>query len=223
VSPKALSSLSSFFTEVRTHKGRFIAYALVLAGMVLLSYVAIQYSVMYREQRRLAQEWAEQQKAVAHVANSSSQAAPVSRLMRIVIPKINVDAIVVEGTDRKALLRGPGHLEKTAYPGDDGNTVITAHRDTFFRHIYELGKGDTIELQRNGATYTYEVVSKKVVDPEDIAVAQPTPDGRLTLITCYPTYYIGPAPERLVVVSRLVSPAPNTGSQAALDHAVNSQ
>ena len=94
-------------------------------------------------------------------------------------------------------------MEDTPAPGTEGNSVITAHRDTFFRHIVELAKGDELVVQRNGKKYTYEVQSKHVVKPEDVSVLKPSKDSRLTLITCYPTYYIGPAPERLVVMSKL--------------------
>jgi sortase A len=89
-------------------------------------------------------------------------------------------------------------------PGNTGNSVITGHRDTFFRHIYELQKGDAIYVRRNGEVFKYEVTGKKIVKPEDVSVLKQTSDAQLTLITCYPTYYIGPAPDRLVVFSRLV-------------------
>jgi sortase A len=89
-------------------------------------------------------------------------------------------------------------------PGQTGNAVITGHRDTFFRHIYELVKGDKIQVRRAGSVFTYEVTGKKIVMPEDVSVIRQTPDPQLTLITCYPTYYIGPAPKRLVVFSKLV-------------------
>jgi sortase A len=127
-------------------------------------------------------------------------------LTRLVIPKINLEAIVVEGTDRQQLIAGPGHITDTAMPGETGNAVITAHRDTFFRHIFELEKGDEITVQRAGRAFRYEVTGKKIVPPTDLSVLRPTPDAQLTLITCYPVYYIGPAPERLVVFSRLVAP-----------------
>ena len=115
-------------------------------------------------------------------------------LTRLVIPKIDMDAIVIEGASRKELSEGPGHMKQTAQPGETGNAVITAHRDTFFRHIYELNKGDQIQVRRNGRTFTYAVTGKRIVMPEDISVIKPTNDPQLTLITCYPTYYIGPAP-----------------------------
>ncbi len=136
-------------------------------------------------------------------------------LTRVSIPKIHLDAIVVEGTGHRQLLLGPGHMPDTPMPGDIGNSVITGHRDTFFRHIYELQKGDTIEVQRRGHLYTYQVTGKKVVKPEDLSVLSQGSDHRLTLITCYPTYYIGPAPDRLVVFGELV----NTPAAAHVVHA----
>jgi sortase A len=125
-------------------------------------------------------------------------------LMRLSIPKIDLAAVVVEGTSHRSLLLGPGHIKETPAPGQVGNSVITGHRDTFFRHIYELQKGDEILVQRSGKTFKYEVTSKRIVQPDDVSVLKPSQDSRLTLITCYPTYYIGPAPERLIVTSRLL-------------------
>src|SRR5262249_281565 len=110
----------------------------------------------------------------------------------------------VEGVSHKDLLAGPGHLPKTAQPGQPGNVVITGHRDTYFRHIYELNEGDEILIQRNAKTFRYQVTGKKIVLPEDVSVIAPSDEARLTLVTCYPTYYIGPAPKRLIVFSKLV-------------------
>ena len=181
---------------------RIISLLLVIVGVGLLTYVASEYWGMYRSQQVLAQEW-ERQAAAANVPGAPKPTAE-DLLTRVVIPKINLDAIVVEGASRKKLSEGPGHMRETAMPGEPGNAVITGHRDTFFRHIYELNKGDEIVIRRNGLVFKYHVTGKKIVMPDDVAVLEPTPDARLTLITCYPTYYIGPAPKRLVVFSRLV-------------------
>lgn len=192
------------FRRIRISRGQWTSLSLIAAGLGLLIYVSVQYMTMYREQKRLAEQWQQQQGQIAQTTP-----APVSDgLTRLVIPKIQLDAVVVEGTSRHQLLVGPGHIVNTAFPGGAGNDVITGHRDTFFRHIFELNKGDVIELQRNGSTYQYEVTGKKIVDPSDVSVIQPTQDAQLTLITCYPTYYIGPAPQRLVVTSRLLNAAP---------------
>jgi len=193
---------------------RVLAHALIACGLVLVIYVSAEYVGMFHDQRQLEREWAEQERAP--VGNSSSRSiasAPSDRLTRILIPKINLDAVVVEGTNNRDLMKGPGHIRNTAYPGQAGNSVISAHRDTFFRNIYELQKGDVIEVRRNGQAYRYEVMSKKIVDPDDVSVIRPSKDARLTLITCYPTYFIGPAPERLVVAAKLLPNSPTETAQ----------
>jgi sortase A len=105
-------------------------------------------------------------------------------------------------------------MTDTPSPGENGNSVITAHRDTFFRHIYELKKGDEIVVRRGGKSFQYLVERKYVVQPTDLGVLRPTTDARLTLITCYPTYYVGPAPERLVVTAKLANPGATTATAA---------
>jgi len=182
---------------------RYLSIILVLFGLGLLSYVGGQYWSMYRSQKELAAEW-KQQLVAPELSQSQEPAKVADALTRVSIPKIGLDAIVVEGVSSRQLAIGPGHLADTPLPGEDGNSVITAHRDTFFRHIYELAKGDDIQVRRAGDLFTYRVTGKKVVKPQDISVLKQTTDPQLTLITCYPTYYIGPAPERLVIFSKLV-------------------
>lgn len=195
---------------------RAVSPALVILGVILLGYVAAQYGQMYAEQRRLAQEWQKQQSAPQKEHESEATAVPASKveddgLTRLSVPKIELDSVVVEGIGYRALLVGPGHMPDTPAPGDTGNSVITGHRDTFFRHIHELTIGDTVLVQREGKIFKYEVTGKKVVEPDDVSVLRPAKDHRLTLITCYPTYYIGPAPKRLVVFSKLVPEPPGKG------------
>ncbi len=190
----------------RPLRRRVLSSILLLVGLALLAYVGVEYGSMFREQKRLSREWQQQQET------TSGPGLPTDSLTRLTIPKIDLDSVVVEGTDRKALLLGPGHMEATVLPGLTGNSVITGHRDTFFRHIYELNKGDSILVQRAGKTYEYQVTGKKVVEPDDLSVVGPTSDARLTLITCYPIYYIGPAPKRLVVFSKLADQAVSKGS-----------
>jgi sortase A len=187
---------------------------LAAAGGGLLGYAGGQYWYMYHSQHQLRAQW-EQQAMHADDDNmlaAFSDRAPDVRsgspgaqdvLGRLSIPKIHLDAIVIEGTSSHDLSVGPGHVTKTAMPGETGNAVITAHRDTYFRHLPELDQGDEITIQRDGRLFRYRVTGKKIVKPEDISVLNPTGDAELTLITCYPVYYVGPAPERLVVFSRL--------------------
>jgi sortase A len=215
--------LKNFAREIREHERwqrlrlliarQKLSVILMIAGVILLGYVGSEYWAMYREQQALRQQWQEQQKVQS---SAESVAAPVKDdgLTRVSIPKINLDVIVVEGTNHKALRVGPGHLKQTPAPGELGNSVISAHRDTFFRHIYELAKGDEIQVRRNGRTYTFEVTGKKIVQPNDVSILNNTPDARLTLITCYPTYYIGPAPQRLIVFSKLIGDTHKPAQQA---------
>jgi LPXTG-site transpeptidase (sortase) family protein len=191
-----------------------LSLILMLAGIGLLGYVGSEYWAMHREQQALYRQWQQQQTASAATTSESAVAKKDDGLTRVSIPKINLDVIVVEGTNHKSLRLGPGHLKNTPVPGEPGNSVISAHRDTFFRHIYELNKGDLIDVRRNGRTYTFEVTGKKIVEPDDLSVVKNTADARLTLITCYPTYYIGPAPERLVIFAKLVSEKQETQQQA---------
>ena len=172
---------------------------LIVGGVALLIYVVSQYATMYAAQRHLTEEWQQQ-----NLPLPAQPAGMVTTLTRLTIPNIKLDAVVVEGVNRKDLLMGPGHMPDTPEPGQDGNAVISAHRDTFFRHIHELKPGDYILVQRAGRQFRYEVTGKKIVKPDDVSVIKPTQDAELTLLTCYPTYYIGPAPERLVVFSKLV-------------------
>jgi sortase A len=198
-----------FSTDLLRLRRSVLPLVLMVIGAAVVLYVGVQYAQMYLEQRSLAREWERQQ--TTSVQPQPSQSAVVNGLTRLSIPRISLDAIVVEGATRHDLLLGPGHITGTAEPGELGNVVITGHRDTFFRHVHELGKGDVVLVQRNGKTYRYEVTAKKIVDPEDVSVIRPSKDNRLTLITCYPTYYIGPAPDRLVVFTKMVDQTGNSG------------
>jgi sortase A len=216
LSKTVAGSLRPFF------KRKVISLVLIVTGIALLGYVGGEYWAMYRSQKNLEAAWARQAEAIA----SADQASPVNispeqMLTRLRVDKIGIDAIVVEGASRKDLSEGPGHMKQTAEPGAIGNAVITGHRDTFFRHIHELAKGDQIQVQRNGRNFIYEVTGHRIVMPEDISVIKPTNDPQLTLITCYPTYYIGPAPKRLVVFSKLVESngqPVNQSAQASSPH-----
>ena len=193
-----------FLRRLRPYLSRkYVSLFFVIAGIGLLVYVASAYWDMFHTQRTLEAQW--EQQAAAAVKSPGARTVSANELLtRVVIPKINLDSIVVEGVSHRQLSIGPGHLKDTATPGEPGNAVISGHRDTFFRHIYELQKGDDIVIRRNGQVFRYQVTGKRIVPPDDVSVLKPTTDAQLTLITCYPTYYIGPAPKRLVVFSKLV-------------------
>jgi sortase A len=115
------------------------------------------------------------------------------------IPKIRLEVPVLPGTDDFTLNRAVGHIDDTALPGTDGNSGIAGHRDGLFRGLKDVGPDDAIELETRGAKDVYRVERTWVVSPEDVSVLDPTPTRSLTLVTCYPFYYVGPAPQRYIV------------------------
>jgi sortase A len=110
--------------------------------------------------------------------------------------------MVAEGTRPRVLRVAVGHIRGTALPGQTGNVVLAAHRDTFFRRLGELKSGDLIGITVPGRQYLYSVRFTDVVDPNETWVLEPSTDQLLTLVTCYPFYYTGPAPKRFIVRAR---------------------
>ncbi len=130
--------------------------------------------------------------------NALSEPAP-DPLAVLRIPKIRLEVAVLPGTADATLDRGVGHIEDTAQPGTDGNAGIAGHRDGFFRGLKDITPGDTIELDTLQGKDVYRVERTWVVDPEDVSVLDPTPTRALTLVTCYPFYFVGSAPQRFIV------------------------
>ena len=135
----------------------------------------------------------------------SEPAPPPIAVLRI--PKIRLEVAVLRGTDDFTLNRAVGHIDDTAPPGTDGNSGIAGHRDGFFRGLKDIGPDDAIELETLRGKEVYRVERTWVVDPEDVSVLDPTPARSLTLVTCYPFYHIGPAPQRFIVRAVRADPA----------------
>lgn len=139
-------------------------------------------------------------------ANSPAQSLRDDGLIgRIEIPRLKVSAIVREGVDHDTLSRAVGHVPQTALPGQPGNVGVAAHRDTFFRGLRNVRKGDVIQIETPGKTFQYEVDSLKIVWPKNVEVLDPTPQPSLTLVTCYPFNYVGSAPKRFIVRAKQIS------------------
>ena len=118
---------------------------------------------------------------------------------RIEIPSLSFSAILIEGTTRETLQRAVGHIAGTARPGQAGNVGISGHRDTFFRPLRHIHRDDLITLTTLDGRFNYRVVSMRVVDPSEVSVLEGGKGESLTLVTCYPFYFVGPAPDRFVV------------------------
>ena len=140
--------------------------------------------------------WSPERIAAWREVEKRQGAAPVAILR---IPRIRLEVPVLEGTDEGSLNRAVGLIEQTAKPGAGGNSGIAGHRDGFFRGLKDLGPGDTLELETPNATQRYRVERIWIVEPEDVSVLDPTPTPSVTLVTCYPFYFIGSAPQRYIV------------------------
>jgi sortase A len=119
------------------------------------------------------------------------------------IPSLKLTVPIFTGTSELVLNRGVGWIEGTAMPGEDGNVGLAGHRDGYFRGLKDLKLGDTIEVQSVGRTLRYRVTALKIVEPTDVSVLDPTDEPSVTLVTCYPFYYVGSAPQRYIVKGTL--------------------
>jgi sortase A len=124
------------------------------------------------------------------------------------IPRLGLDAIFLQGDSPAILRRAVGHISDTALPGEPGNVVLTAHRDTFFRPLRDIRPGDTIEVRTPDGEFAYRVDWTEVVSPRDVGVLHASSENTLTLVTCFPFYFVGPAPKRFIVHGREIEPSP---------------
>ena len=115
------------------------------------------------------------------------------------VAKIHLEVPVLDGTDDLILNRGVGRIAGTARVGGSDNIGIAGHRDGFFRGLKDLAVGDTMDLVTPSSTETYVVDKMQIVDPKDVSVLRPAKVPSLTLVTCYPFYFIGSAPQRYIV------------------------
>ncbi len=122
---------------------------------------------------------------------------------RVDVDRLGVSVAVVEGDNASELEHAAGHIDGTALPGQKGNVAIAAHRDTFFRPLKNIRNGDVIRLTTPDAIYRYRVVSTRIVRPDDVGVLRSDGGEELTLVTCYPFYFIGSAPKRFIVRAEL--------------------
>jgi sortase A len=122
-----------------------------------------------------------------------------SAIATLSIPRLRMSAVVLHGSDEFTLRHGPGHLEHRALPGESGNMVIAGHRDTFFRALRRVRVGDDVFVDAPQGSFHYRVDSTRVVDRHTVSALEPTNEDALTLITCYPFWALGPAPDRFVV------------------------
>jgi len=213
-------NVNAFEEEQKKKKGkrrryfRYIGLFLVLAGIAVVAYPLSTFVVSNRAQDTLRSDWDKiLEKAGKKESDSESdnkttqekqQPVPAgTAIFKLLIPKIGVDAIVVEGTDKETLKKGPGHITKTVYPGELGVCVISGHRTTYgaaFFRLDNLENGDEITIETPAKKYKYIIFEKMVVYPNETEFIDETPGYVIALTTCTPVYS---ARQRLVVLARL--------------------
>ena len=186
-------------------------------GLLLLGYWGWSQAEIRFDQARLEESLfgdqrsaaAENDALTADLASTSATAAPVlapgTPVALIEIPRVELRAMVVEGVDDKALKTAAGHLPGTALPGAPGNSVVAAHRDTLFAGLRHVRIGDLVTMRTGDREFSYRVSAIDVVTPRSLHVLEPTPEATLTMITCFPFDFVGPAPMRYVVSATEVS------------------
>lgn len=190
-------------------RGAAVGYLLFSIGGAAVAFAGGRYTLGEWRRQDARHAWEESAaRAVVALARRSvvaddarglvAQGSPVARLT---IPRLMLDEIVFEGVDSDALNAGPGHLPGSAFPGEKGNAVIAAHRDRHFARLGQIDVGDTVVTESGAHTDRWVVISKRVIDADAPALYR-TRDATLTLSTCWPIRYFGPAPSRLIVTAK---------------------
>ncbi len=180
---------------------------LVTTGLIILTVIGVQLlrGAIARERARAG--WTTMMSAASISSVPSLNMTRVSAgapVVRVIIPSIRLDEVVVEGLSDKDLWAGPGHMPGTVFPGENGNSVISAHRDRHFHRLDDLRVGEMVETQTPTMNVMWRVTTRRVVS-RDARVIRESSEPMLTLTTCWPTRYLGPAPDRLIITAVPVS------------------
>jgi sortase A len=195
---------------------RLVERALLIFGLTCLGWygLAAADAAQRQQEARVALERAiaAAEPAVSENSATAANATVGSNLIGLLeIPRLGVSTPVVEGDDDDALRGTAGHLPDTPRPWEKGNSAIAAHRDGLFRPLRNIRVGDELRMHTPYGELLYEVKDTHIVRPSDLSVLQAKSERMLTLITCYPFYYVGSAPKRFIVHAELVTPPASSG------------
>jgi sortase A len=180
---------------------RIIERICLVAGISLVSYVVLNHA--YREAYQIYLTYTFRPELPASSARvATAPLAEGTPMARLEIPRLKVSITVLEGVADSTLDLGAGHVPGTPFPGNAGNVGIAAHRDTLFRPLKDIRNGDLIRLTTSDGTFDYIVEWTRIVKPTAVEVLHPTKEPALTLVTCYPFYYVASAPDRFIVRAR---------------------
>jgi sortase A len=193
------------------------SYFFLTLGFFGLGYVAYNYFEAHHYQATQMKQF--EMPAIARQVNLPTPrvVAEGDMLGQLQVPRLGLNAIVVEGDSHAALKHAVGHLRDTALPGELGNVALAGHRDSFFRPLRDIQLGDEIRFNTLQRSYKYRVDAINVVRPREVGILKSSTGRDLTLVTCYPIYYVGPAPKRLIVHAREIenTAKPQPASQSS--------
>jgi sortase A len=169
-----------------------------MAGFIVLGYCGMAWINATLQQTAGN---AELNRLISSYVPDTRQPAPSPRGLvgRIEISRLHLSAVIFEGTEEPVLRQGVGHLRGSAMPGQNGNVVLAGHRDSFFRALRNIRSGDVVDVTTLQGTRSYAIGTTRIIQPTEVGVLAPTRVPTLTLVTCYPFYYVGNAPQRFIV------------------------
>ncbi|MEH7417219.1 class D sortase [Neobacillus drentensis] len=189
-----------------------LPFFLIFIGLILVGAGVWQYAhakVKSTTALSQAKEIISQNQPVAadkKKADKSTPPATGDTIGILNIPKIKAELAIVEGTDPDDLEKGVGHYKGSYFPGDKGQIVLSGHRDTVFRKLGELKKGEYLKMQMPNGNYTYEITRTKIVKANDKSIITlQKQQEELILTTCYPFHYVGNAPKRYIIYAKLIN------------------
>jgi sortase A len=186
---------------------KVFAILIVISGLVVLGIGLWQLWDIKQQERislEAAKELVQENKPKVKKEEFLPETGKASGLL--VIPKINAELAIVEGTDPDDLEKGVGHYKGSFYPEENGQIVLSGHRDTVFRKAGELELGDVLTMKMPYGEYTYEIVGTKIVSADDTSIITlQNSEEELILTTCYPFSYVGDAPDRYIMYAKRTS------------------
>lgn len=191
---------------------RLLACGCIIGGIAFASHSATQYlqqlfasEPLTSKQKAAIVATPQYEKNETHWITYTKEERPKKgeQFAYLIIPRLDLQLPIIEGTDDKILTQGVGHYIQSVLPGEQDNAVLSAHRDTFFKEIGSLRAGDKLGVKTNKGIFVYEVKKHWVTNPDDRSVITPNNKPVLTLTTCYPFHYVGTAPQRYIIQSEL--------------------
>lgn len=186
---------------------KILAIGIVISGVIVLGAGLFQLLDIKQQEKislAAAKELVQEDKPKSAKEEFKPETGEASGLL--LIPKIEAELAIVEGTDADDLEKGVGHYKGSFYPEENGQIVLSGHRDTVFRKAGELELGDQLTMKMPYGDYTYEITGTKIVSADDTSIITlQNNDEELVLTTCYPFNYVGDAPDRYIIYAKRTS------------------